>query len=643
MGSSESSEIHSSCVGSKLEGSHVYINSIRKNSQFEDSIDYFDLFPEAETTIDLLNSCVARYGKSPIFGERAILSNGSYSIYSFISFEKFREMVYSFAASLIIKGVKKGDFVSIIAPNSTHWQVSHFALHLIGAICVPISENSTSAQMKFLLNHADCSTAIVHVSKLSSLQKILPETSVTNLILISSENTLSTSCHKFHDMIAEGFPLIDSLSSNINSNDITDIIYTSGSTSDPKGCLLSHKSILSGSAGISFSTSVLGQKDVMLSCMPLSHVIEICSELVIMSRGGKIGFSTGNICQDMSLLRPTILCAVPFLLNSIYDSLNSYINGLPFPLGFFIRSALSIQESFLSSRVHASLLLNNTILSPLRNLVGGRLRAIVCCGAPILPSIFGFLSVCLTPNIVNSYGLTELGGACSIQEFGNPGCTTVGVLSTALEMKFRAVEGLYYDPESELPSGEILLRGPSLFSGYHKEPQLTKNSFIDGWFSTGDIGMLTTDGQIQIIDRTKQLVKMSNGEYMSLSCLSEVYSEARNIESIYLFADPHHSQPLAVVVPTVEYINEWKNNGIEDITKSDIVIHELLDDLNDIAQKHELKQFEHIANLILDNDPFSIDNGLLTGSMKPKLSALRCKYEARLIELYNTGQTGVFC
>jgi long-chain acyl-CoA synthetase len=305
-------------------------------------------------------------------------------------------------------------------------------------------------------------------------------------------------------------------------------------------------------------------------------------------------------------------------------------------LKWIVNWAVKTKLELVSAGEEYSLFLDLLLFSQFRQLLGGRIRIIVSGGAPLLPDVYEFLRAVITPNIIQGYGATEIAAAGCVQEVGSNNPLTVGPVSIATDVKFRKVDGLHYDPNASPPSGELLFRGSSLFKGYYKNDAGTRGVFEDGWYVSGDVGTLTSDGQIQIIDRVKQFMKLSHGEFISLTALTAVYSEAAGVRSIFVFADSHHSQPVAVVVPTEIAIEDWRGRGILNLEGSESAKNEILRNLHEKAEQCNLRGYERILDIILEPVPFTQENGLAGPLLKPELAALRSKYEARLLELYNS-------
>jgi long-chain acyl-CoA synthetase len=290
-------------------------------------------------------------------------------------------------------------------------------------------------------------------------------------------------------------------------------------------------------------------------------------------------------------------------------------------------------EAVRMNRPH-SLLLDAVLFAKFRAALGGKVKIIVNGGAPILKDVFDFLVGAVTPNIIQGYGLTEVNAGLAVQELYPTNRETVGPCTCGCEIKLRKVPGTEYDPNGSPPAGELLVRGPFLFREYYKQPELTAEVMVDGWFATGDVVRISTDRQLQIIDRAKQLVKLSQGEYLSLTTLNEVYGTASLVSFIYVYADARHDEPLAVVVPKKEKIDAWAAQGITDVAESRVVRDELIADLKKVHQKYGLRGFERITHLLVDTVEPTVENGLLTPSMKPQFSSLKRRYLEQFEKLY---------
>jgi long-chain acyl-CoA synthetase len=362
-------------------------------------------------------------------------------------------------------------------------------------------------------------------------------------------------------------------------------------------------------------------------------------ELIMYAQGARVGFSRGiikELIKDIQALQPTVLIAVPRVLNKVVETMQAQICALPGYLQKVLEVAFRAKIAAMKENRPHSLLLDALLFSKFRAALGGRVRVIVSGGAPILQEVFEFLCAAVSPNIVQGYGLTEVSSGLAVQEIPAMDPTTVGPSSIGCEIKLRPVPGTSYDPRAEYPSGELLIRGPCLFREYYKLPELTSEVLRDGWFATGDIVRITGGGQVQIIDRVKQLVKLSQGEYLSMTTLNDYYAMADIAVFVYVYANSCYDQPVAVVFPKPEKIKEWQDKGVRDITQNEAVHREAIVSLERVFKERQLRGFERITHVLIDLTEPTVENGLLTPSMKAQYAALRKKYEPALIDLYQS-------
>lgn len=301
-----------------------------------------------------------------------------------------------------------------------------------------------------------------------------------------------------------------------------------------------------------------------------------------------------------------------------------------------IRWAIQQKTKAFEKGENTSLLLDEFIFQNFRNVLGGRVYAFISGGAPILSEVFHFLRATVTPLFIQGYGLTETYSTGTVSWVGKQDPSSVGFAFVMTQFKLRKVNGMEYDPHANPPSGEVLLRGPSMFQGYYKNEELTKEVLDeDGWLATGDIGQLNSVGDLTIVDRVKMLIKLSQGEYISLTNLTDKYGETKNTSGVFVFADCYHDYPVAVVIPDEKSITNWKNQGIPNFKESQVAIQEVLNNLNEVHTRFKMTGIEKIRKVILDDEEFTIADGTLTPSMKPKFGSLKLKYENTLLALYD--------
>ena len=416
------------------------------------------------------------------------------------------------------------------------------------------------------------------------------------------------------------------------------IMYTSGSTGDPKGCMLTNANVVAGAAGLSCVNMSCSPKDTFMSFLPLAHIYAQAVEIEVIAHGGRVAYARGPVnylLDDIQTMQPTIMIAVPRILNRVADAMKEKIKQLPGFMQSLLKYLMAKKSQCAKDNKPVSLLLDALLFSKFKAALGGRVKVIVSGGAPIMPEVFEFLTATITPNILQGCGMTELSSACFVQELPVSDPDTVGIVCPTCEIKLRRVAEMDYNPQDpDEPSGEVLTRGANLFQGYYKQPELTAEAMVDGWFCTGDIVKITKQKQVKIIDRAKQLVKLSQGEYVSLTTLTECYQLAPACGFIYVHADSKHGEPIAIVWPKPSYIEKWTNAGIKDIENSQVVHDEIVADLAEVHKFRQLRGFEKIKHVLVRLDEPTVENGLLTPSLKAQLNKIKIKYLDELNALY---------
>jgi len=596
--------------------------------------------PESRTAIDILKKSSIKYADCDCVGERDTIGEVAGN-YQFIKYSDFFQRVIAFGKGLLEMGLKRGDKIGLYSCNSIFWQTAAFGAYSVGMVIVPVYDSLGPQAAEYIINHAEIKLLCASKEKANAAIELIPKSEFLKFIAImSKEQPLlegSIPVHSFEYIIESG------VKSNHESDfatpdDTAIIMYTSGSTGVPKGCVLKQKNIVSGSAGLGCVNLSLMKGDTYLSFLPLAHIYALSVELIMFAQGVRIGYARGPVnflLDDIKTLQPTILCVVPRILNRIVEAMRKKIDALSPILRTIIKATMKSKIENLRQNKPQSLLLDGVLFKEFRAALGGRARIIVSGGAPIMGDVFEFLAATITPNIVQGYGLTEVASCLSVQEVPAFNPATVGAVSITCEMKLRRVEGTDYDPHAVVPKGEILVRGPNVFAGYYKQPELTKEVLSeDGWFATGDVGMITPEKQLQIIDRAKQLVKLSQGEYLSLTALTEMYTMAENVQFMYIYADSLHDKPVAVVIPKPEKLKEWESKGLTNFNESPIAKKEIQEALEKVFINKKLRGFERISNFIIDIEEPTIANGLLTPKMAPQFQSLRRKYEKQLLSLY---------
>ncbi|XP_022757820.1 long chain acyl-CoA synthetase 1-like isoform X7 [Durio zibethinus] len=431
---------------------------------------------------------------------------------------------------------------------------------------------------------------------------------------------------------------------------ICTIMYTSGTSGDPKGVVLTHETIALLVYGIDLFLDQFEDKmtvdDMYLSFLPLAHILDRMIEEYFFHKGASVGYYHGNLKElrdDIIELKPTFLAGVPRVYDMIHEGIKKALEELS-PLRKQIFYALYKYKLFWMNRGHkhkyASPLADLLAFRKVKAKLGGRLRLLLSGGAPLSSEVEEFLRVTCCAFVVQGYGLTETCGACTIG-FPDEMCMVGAVGSPAVynELRLEEVSDMGYNPLGNPPCGEICVRGKTLFSEYYKNPELTRESFKDGWFHTGDIGQMLPNGVVKIIDRKKNLIKLSQGEYVALEYLENVYGVTPIVDDVWVYGNSFKSMLVAVVVLHEENAKKWAylngyTGSLSELSSLNNLQNYVLSELKSTAEKNKMRGFEFIKGVILEPHPFDMERDLVTATLKKKRNNLLKYYQAEIDALY---------
>jgi long-chain acyl-CoA synthetase len=360
--------------------------------------------------------------------------------------------------------------------------------------------------------------------------------------------------------------------------------------------------------------------------------------------GASIGYWRGDIkglVEDIAALQPTLFCGVPRVFDRIYAGTfakvdaGSRLNKALFHWGY--RRKLHALEAG-HAWDKAAPFFDKLVFSKTKAALGGRVRLIVSGGAPLARHVEDFLKVTMCCRVVQGYGLTETCAASFIAVPDVPEqAGTVGPPQPVLSFRLEAVPEMKYDPNANPPRGEVCVKGPSVFTGYYKaEDKTTEVLEADGWFHTGDIGEILPGGALKIIDRKKNIFKLSQGEYIAVEKVEGVYNRNATVEQIWVYGNSFESSLVAVIVPAMAAVKGWASADASpaDICRDANVKAKVLEALNATAKEGKLKGFEMVRAVYLEPELFSVENDLLTPTFKLKRPQLQKRYQAEIDAMY---------
>ncbi|EEP79235.1 conserved hypothetical protein [Uncinocarpus reesii 1704] len=442
-------------------------------------------------------------------------------------------------------------------------------------------------------------------------------------------------------------------------DDIITINYTSGTTGMPKGVVLTHGNAVSAAAS-SLATITQSSTDVSCSYLPLAHIYGRMIEQTLLWAGGRIGYFHGNILElvdDFKLLRPTVLASVPRLYSRFGGAIRAATVEQPGFKGALSRHVVATKTANLVHAKPENATVNHFLYDRIwsKKVAAGlgfdRMRYMVSGSAPLDKSLHQFLRLAFATTIVQGYGLTESFAVALCQPGHDLTAGHCGGITPAVEACLVSLPDMDYSVDDKpYPRGELLLRGNSIFREYYKNPEETAKAMTeDGWFRTGDVCMVDELGRFTIIDRRKNLLKLAQGEYVSPERIEGIYQNAYPyIAQAFAHGDSIQTHLVGIigVQPDIfatfagkvlnKTFSPTELDALREAAKDQKVVDAVQKDLDRAGQKYKLAGFERVKNIALMVEPFSIDNGLLTPTLKLKRPQTVKAYRDILDELYAT-------
>uniref|UniRef100_A0A672NMJ5 long-chain-fatty-acid--CoA ligase n=1 Tax=Sinocyclocheilus grahami TaxID=75366 RepID=A0A672NMJ5_SINGR len=442
------------------------------------------------------------------------------------------------------------------------------------------------------------------------------------------------------------------------ASDVAVIMYTSGSTGMPKGVMISHSNIIAGITGMAERIPNLGEDDTYIGYLPLAHVLELSAEMVCLANGCRIGYSSPQTLADQStkikkgskgdtsVLRPTLMAAVPEIMDRIYKNVMLKVEEM----SVFQRTLFLLAYNYKMEQLamgYSTPLCDRLVFRKVRALLGGRLRVLLSGGAPLSAATQRFMNICFCCPVGQGYGLTETCGAGTISQ--REIHTLIHLvrfpfLFFVCHNAFCVYPGGYRSTDRPCPRGEILVGGPNVTMGYYKNKEKnTEDFFVDKkgqrWFCTGDIGEFHGDGCLKIIDRKKDLVKLQAGEYVSLGKVEAVLKNCALVDNICAYANSEESYVIGFVVPNQKQLLALAERkcvrGLwEELCNNPVIEEEVLKVITETALTAQLERFEIPRKIRLSVEPWTPETGLVTDAFKLKRKELKTLYQNDIERMY---------
>ncbi|GAA5990281.1 hypothetical protein JCM5350_002077 [Sporobolomyces pararoseus] len=590
------------------------------------------------------------------------------SDYKYMTYNELAKVVKDAASALRETGHSKDTMFNIFASTSVHWQVMANACASQSITFATAYDSLGPDGLQHSINEPEVYGLFTNASLLSTVSSIISECPSLKVLIYDGEEKeiKSGSLEKIKERGIKVYSWEEFLKlgkenpyepTKPKPDDVATIMYTSGSSGAPKGCVITHENVVSCVAGV---MTVLGQLITpdarFIAYLPLAHIFEMTVEFTLLYVGIPMGFanvktltdnSVRNCVGDIRAFKPTIMTGVPAVWELIRKGILAKVQAGGSVKSSIFYGALTAKSWTKKLPIVGSVVgavTDKVVFNQVKAATGGNLTYAVNGGAPISESTQEFLMNVLTPNFIQGYGATE---SCALScilppSMAQPG--KVGIVCPPVQIKLRDFEDAGYYAQGEPQQGEICIGGNAICKGYYKRDDLTKEAFVDGWFLTGDIGRWNSDGTLSIIDRKKNLVKLAHGEYIAVESLESKYKSSELVANICVHADSNANKPMAIIVPNEKAVRklasdqslldspdsaEWK-----EVCQNEKVQKAVLNEMNGVGKKAGLKPIETLQCVILSPEEWTPNNGFLTAAQKLQRKVILKEFEEEIKKVY---------
>ena len=547
--------------------------------------------------------------------------------------QSYLDQANAISRGLLKLGVKPNDKIAVISStNRTEWNIMDIGILQLGAQNVPIYPTISEEEYEYVLNHSESIFCFVSdeevLNKLNAIKANVP-----TLKEVYSFDAIN-GCKSWEEVKEEDNnlqPEVEKLKAAVKEDDLATLIYTSGTTGRPKGVMLSHKNVVSNALNSASRFPIVPGQSKALSFLPVCHIYERMLMYLYQYTGVSIYFaeSLDTISENLKEVQPEVMTAVPRLLEKVYDKIiakGADLTGIKKKLFFWaVETGLDYEPYGQNGWWYEKKLgiARKLIFSKWQEALGGNLKVIASGSAalqPRLARVFNAADI----GVMEGYGLTETSPVISVNDMRDKGFKigTVGKPIPQTEVKIAE-------------DGEILIKGPQVMIGYYKDKEKTDEVLENGYFHTGDIGEIDSEGFLKITDRKKEMFKTSGGKYVAPQIIENMMKQSRFIEHIMVVGEGE-KMPAALIQPNFEFVTEWaklKNINVgstpQEIASNEEVKKRIQEDVD--IHNEKFGKWERVKRFELTPDEWSIEAGHLTPTMKLKRRIVKEKY----LDLYN--------
>ncbi|HLG13787.1 MAG TPA: long-chain fatty acid--CoA ligase [Blastocatellia bacterium] len=595
---------------------------------------------EPKTLNELFNFAVERRRESELMRFK---SGGEWKS---LSYGEAARRVRELALGLYALGLRKGDRVAIWSENRPEWNIADLASLALGAVDVPIYTTQSRRHVEYILSDSASRAIFVSAPFLADALTVKENVpSIEWVILFDDSSPAGNAGPVVH---AEGLidrgralygeqpALYETLWRDAGPDELATLLYTSGTTGEPKGVMLTHKNLTSNAINSCRWLDLDGRRDVALTYLPFSHIFERGVIYLYIHIGTVIAYaeSIDTVAQNLAEVHPTVMTSVPRMFEKIYAKIVERGLGARFPRKQIFLWSLDVGKQWAMKKdqgrpVGIWLSIQHAIADTLvfkkwRESLGGRIRAMISGGAALAPDIaYRFAGAGLP--ILEGYGLTETSPSISCNTESRNRIGTVGPV----------IDGVRVEIADD---GEILVKGDTVMKGYYNRPDDDAQAFTpDGWFRTGDVGYVDHEGFLVITDRKKELIKTSGGKYIAPQQIESLIKSSRFVSQVVVVGNGRKF-PAALIVPNMEMLQNYAAmKGIDYSSNADLIEDPRIVDL---IQRQvdkcttQLARFETIKKVALLQHELTTEGGEMTPTLKPRRSVIEKKYSEIIDRLY---------